>query len=469
VTSAAGRVYASLPTPFQHLATALHGVRVQRLRHGGGYAAARAELAASERFDAGRLRELQAQRLRATWQHAFARTRYWPELGRRLGLDAQAIRGVDDLARLPLLDKATVAARSDDLTASGVPGVSIYYTSGTSGTTLAVPIDAASRQRNYAFFSRALAWAGVEHGRSATFAGRPVVPASDAQPRSVWRWNPAMRNRLFSSYHISAANAPAYSRALLRYAPDYLDSYPSAVGALAVLFREQRLPAPRPRAIITSSETLLDEQRAAIREVFGAECFDQYGCTEQAVYLSQCEAGAYHVHPEYGIVEILDARGSPAPAGEPGEVVCTSFCNDAFPLLRYRIGDVAAWSGAGCSCGRAFPVIEQLCGRLDDLIVTADGRRVGRLDPVFKGRRTIREAQIEQLGARELVVRLVPGPGYAESDGAAVAQELRARLGAEMQIAIRPVASIERSASGKFRAVINRWAGGAPGASRSPT
>ena len=471
MTSAAGRVYASLPTPLQHLATALHGVRVQRLRHGGAFAAARAELAASERLGADQLGELQAQRLRETWQHALRRTRYWAGLARELGLDAQAIRGVADLARLPLLDKATVAARSEELTAEGVPDTSLYYTSGTSGTTLAVPIDARSRQRNYAFFARALAWAGVEHGTSATFAGRPVVPADDARPRSVWRWNPAMRNRLFSSYHISAANAPAYARALVRFAPDYLDSYPSAVAALAGLFREQRLAAPRPHAIITSSETLLDEQRAAIREVFGAECFDQYGCTEQAVYISQCEAGAYHAHPEYGIVEILDERGAPAPPGVAGEVVCTSFCNDAFPLLRYRIGDVAAWSDAACGCGRAFPVIEQLCGRLDDLIVTADGRRVGRLDPVFKGRRTIREAQIEQLGARELVVRVVAGPGYAESDGAAVAHELRARLGAEMQIEIRAVESIERSRSGKFRAVINRWAGGARDASRtrSPT
>lgn len=462
MTSSAGRVYASLPTPLQHLATAAYGVRVQRLRRGGAFGATRRELATSERWSSDQLAELQERRLRETVQHAFRTTRYWPELGRRLGIDAQQIRSVGDLRQLPLLDKATVAARSEDLSAVGVPDTAIYYTSGTSGTTLAVPIDAASRQRNYAFFARALAWAGVEDGRSATFAGRPVVPSGVAHPRSVWRWNPAMRNRLFSAYHLSEANAPAYSRALVAFGPDYLDSYPSAVAALAGLFRDLRLPAPRPRAIITSSETLLDEQRTTIAEVFGAPCFDQYGCTEQSIYVSQCEAGTYHVHPEYGIVEILDERGEPARAGVPGEVVCTSFCNDAFPLLRYRIGDVAAFGASTCACGRSFPVIEQLCGRLDDLIVTADGRRVGRLDPVFKGRRSIREAQIVQEGARDLVVRLVPGPGYSEADGAAVAQELRARLGAEMRIAIRPVASIERSASGKFRAVINRCARGNP-------
>ncbi len=462
MTGSAGRLYASLPIPIQHLATAAYGARVQRLRRGGAFASTRAALAVSERWGADQLAELQARRLRETVQHAFQRTRYWPELGRRVGVDAQQIRSVEDLRRLPLLDKATVAARSEDLAAAGMPGTAIYHTSGTSGTTLAVPIDAASRQRNYAFFARALAWAGVEDGSSATFAGRPVVSSALANPRSVWRWNPAMRNRLFSSYHLSEANAPAYSRALVAFAPDYLDSYPSAVAVLAVLFRELRLAAPRPRAIITSSETLLDEQRAVIADVFGAACFDQYGCTEQAVYISQCEAGTYHVHPEYGIVEILDERGEPAPVGVPGEVVCTSFSNDAFPLLRYRIGDVAAFGALACRCGRAFPVIEQLCGRLDDLIVTADGRRVGRLDPVFKGRRSIREAQIVQEGARELVVRLVPGPGYTAADGAAVAQELQARLGAEMRVSILPVTSIERSASGKFRAVINRWAGATP-------
>ncbi len=379
----AGQVYASLPTPLQHLATAAYGLRLRRLRYGGVYQTARAELAASERWGADRIAELQDRRLRETVQHAFRTTRFWPELGRNLGVDPSGIRGVGDLRRLPLLEKATLAERSDDLRAAGVPRTETYYTSGTTGTALAVPIDAASRQRNYAFFARALAWAGVEHARSATFAGRPIVASTTAQPGCVWRWNPALRNRLFSSYHISAANAPAYARALVAFAPDFIDSYPSAISMLAALLRELGLPAPRPRAVITSSETLLDEQRALVSEVFGARCFDQYGCTEQAVYVTQCESGAYHVHPEYGIVEILDANGRPAPPGALGEIVCTSFTNAAFPLLRYRIGDVAAFGGESCGCGRAFPVIEQLGGRLDDLILTPDGRRVGRLDPVF--------------------------------------------------------------------------------------
>jgi phenylacetate-CoA ligase len=334
-----------------------------------------------------------------------------------------------------------------------------YFTSGTSGTTLAVPIDDASRQRNYAFFKRALSWAGVENGRSVTFAGRPIVPARWSRPTTVWRWNPALRNRLFSSYHLSPGNAAAYSRDLCAYAPDYIDSYPSSIALLAALFRDTGLPAPRVKAVVTSAETLTQPQRALIEEVFSARCFDQYGCTEQSVFVSQCERGTYHLHPEYGIVEVL-RDGEPVRRGEPGEIVCTSFTNDAFPLLRYRLGDVVALGESGCPCGRQFPVLDSILGRLDDVLVTPDGRRVGRLDPVFKGRRTIREAQIVQESKSLVRVRIVPGPDYADNDGLAVVEELKARLGDVMHIRVERVTCIERTVSGKFRAVINAISSG---------
>jgi phenylacetate-CoA ligase len=272
-----------------------------------------------------------------------------------------------------------------------------------------------------------------------------------------------MRNRLFSSYHLSPANAPAYSRALCAYRPDYIDSYPSSAATLAALLKEAGLAAPRPRAIVKSSETLGASQREVIEEVFGARCFDQYGSTEQAAFVSQCEKGSYHVHPEYGIVEVVDAAGDPVRAGEEGEMLCTSFTNDALPLIRYRTGDAAVAGEPGCACGRAFPTLARILGRLDDLIVTPDGRRVGRLDPVFKGRSTIREAQIVQETPERVRVRIVEAPGYAPADGEAVRRELAIRLGPEMEIEIVTVDAIERTGSGKFRAVVNR-AHGAQGA-----
>jgi phenylacetate-coenzyme A ligase PaaK-like adenylate-forming protein len=453
---AGASVYARVPVAVQHLLTATYGLRMRRIRYGRVFAETRRWLAVTEGSSRAEVEQLQSQALQRTVNHAVARTAYYRDLFGELRLTADMIRTPRDLLRIPVIDKETVLARADELRAEGVATVRTYFTSGTSGTTLAVPIDDSSRQRNYAFFARALAWAGVENGRSATFAGRPIVPGTWSRPGTVWRWNPAMRNRLFSSYHLSPANAAAYSRALCRYAPDYIDSYPSSVALLASLLSEARLRAPRPKAIITSAETLTTRQRELIEEVFGARCYDQYGCTEQSVFASQCEHATYHVHPEYGIVEILRENGDPAQPGETGEIVCTSFTNDAFPLLRYRLGDVAVLGEGRCPCGREFPTLDRILGRLDDVLVTPDGRRVGRLDPAFKGRRTIREAQVVQESEAKVTVRIVPGSDYRDEDGLAVVKELEARLGSEMEIVVERVPSIKRTGRGKLRAVVNR-------------
>lgn len=471
----AAKLYPSLPAPLQHLATAIYGLRMARLRAGGVFAETRRELERTQWLSAPELDSLQRAGLRRALRNA-ASAPYWRGVFARARVEPDAIAGPGDLRRLPLLEKHTLLSEGSAVHATTGTPAHLYYTSGTTGTTLAVPIDDASRQRNYAFFARALAWAGVEGGRSATFAGRTVVASSDPRPACVWRWNPAMRNRLFSSYHLSPGNAASYSRALCAWRPDYIDSYPSAVATLASLLRAGGLPAPRPRAVVTSSETLLEGQRDLVHEVFGARCFDQYGCTEQAAFVSQCEHGSYHVHPEYGIVEVLDDEGSPVPPGASGELVCTSFTNDALPLLRYRTGDFATLGEPGCACGRAFPVLLRIEGRRDDVLVTPDGRRVGRLDPVFKGRRTLVEAQIVQESAVDVVVRVVPDVGYSDADGEAVARELVSRLSPQMRIRVERVPGIERGASGKFRAVVNLHsqrvregaAGGSPGPQPPP-
>ena len=239
--------------------------------------------------------------------------------------------------------------------------------------------------------------------------------------------------------------------------PRYIDSYPSAIATLATLLRDARLPAPRPKAIITSSETLLGSQRLLVEDVFSTRCFDQYGCTEQAMYVSQCEHGTYHIHPEYGIVEVLRPDGVPASSGEIGEVICTTFSNDALPLFRYRTGDAAVVGGRSCPCARAFPSLLEIVGRMDDMIVTPDGRKIGRLDPVFKGRQSVFEAQIVQQSSNRVLVRLVPTEGYTDEDGAAIVHELRARLGPTMDVALVRVPMIERTASGKFKSVVNEY------------
>ena len=75
----------------------------------------------------------------------------------------------------------------------------------------------------------------------------------------------------------------------------------------------------------------------------------------------------------------------PVPAGIAGDVYCTGFVNYDQPLIRYKIGDTMIMSDKTCSCGRHMPVVQEVVGRIEDVIVGKDGRQMVRFHSVFNG------------------------------------------------------------------------------------
>jgi phenylacetate-CoA ligase len=248
----------------------------------------------------------------------------------------------------------------------------------------------------------------------------------------------------------------AYVDKLTEIRPALIIGYPSSLHALATYCTRHGITTVRPRLVITTAETLLDLQRQVIEEAFGCRVADQYGSTEMVHFVSQCEAGGYHVHPEHGIVEIVDATGRRAPPGVRGEVVCTGLVNRSMPLIRYRLGDQATLADGRCPCGRAFPLLREIHGRNEDVVFTADGRPLGRLDPVFKGAEGIEETQIVQSDVDSLDIYVVASDRFTAIEQSKLAEQLRSRIGDGTALKFHRVPSIAREGNGKFRAVVSR-------------
>lgn len=450
--------YRHSPIAIQNWLITLYGLKLRRLRLGGAYERYRDELDKSQWLSSEALDRLQTQSLQNLLRHAFATVPYYRALAQSRGLSAETITPQTLHRHLPVLEKADVKSAPERFLsdANSPRHLATIHTSGTTGTPLTIRCSKESIRKNYAFFSRFLRWAGVDIGlRNATFAGRIVVPPLQARP-PYWRSNRAFHSTLFSSYHLSSETLPAYVEALSALQPLYIDAYPSAIYTVARFVNATKFPhRVRPRAIVTSSETLLEHQREEIETAFGCKVFDQFGNAEMAAFISQCDHGSYHIHSEYGIVEIVDPDGTPLPPGSVGQMVCTGFLNDAMPLVRYRIGDSARLTLKTCGCGRRFPVVEALEGRSDDILIGSNGQAVGRLDPLFKGLTGVSETQIVQdrLGAVRALV--VPAPNYGPETALVLTARLKERLGREMDVTIEEVPSIPRTRSGKFRAVIN--------------
>jgi phenylacetate-CoA ligase len=242
----------------------------------------------------------------------------------------------------------------------------------------------------------------------------------------------------------------------------FVQGYPSSIHlvARALLDRGRALPQGRLRGVFTSSESLLAFQRDAIERAFGAPVLDRYGVSEFCVSMTECRERRLHTDMEFCIVEleVEEETGS----FERGPLLVTGLATEATPFLRYRVGDVGTRSKQPCPCGRPGQVFLEVDGRIEDYVVTPDGRWVGRLDHVFKEQRDVAEAQVLQETPAALRVRVVRRPGYDEASERALLKEFRMRLGDEIRIDLDYVETIPREPNGKLRAV--RSAVGRPSA-----
>ena len=453
VSAAATQLLNSSPVWLQNYAISAYGWQLRRQRYGGEFRSIRAELGRSDRYSASELAELQTRLLRSMLSHA---VRTVPYYRKQCALDPAGFGSMSTeemLAAFPVLPKSGLRTMPAQFVAATAEATVDIQTSGSTGSPLQITTTSAAIRRNYAFFARFLAWHGVSpFDESATFAGR-LFTASGRGRSTPWRRNAAMHDTLFSSYNLSDDNIPSYIRELERRQPVFIDSYPSSVYRIASFLKSRAQQHHiHPKVIVTSSETLLDYQRETIEEVFGCPVRDQYGSAEMAGFFAECEHGRYHVAPEYGIVEIVDADGASVPAGTMGELCLTGLINPTMPLIRYLIGDVARLSAISCACGRHAPVVESIEGRVDDVIITPSGRHVGRLDPAFKGVIGIRESQILQTARDQVVVRIV-SDDQSQVNGAGLISNLTERIGTDVRITIEFVDNIDKEANGKFRSV----------------
>jgi phenylacetate-CoA ligase len=330
------------------------------------------------------------------------------------------------------------------------------HTSGTTGKGLRFPETRESLQRHFAYRVFHIGWGGVQLGEPWAYcAGHSVAdPASTRPP--FWTYDYFQRWLVMSSYHLTKENLQLYIDQLARFRPVLLAGYPSSIYLLALANRASGLKV-RPRAVVTSSETLFEPQKRVIEESFGCTVFSYYGNAERAAVILQCEEGKYHVRADYSHVEILDAEDQPVGPGGEGRLVCTSFANRVLPLIRYDVGDTARVSeNANCRCGRVSGLLlESLTGRTEDYIATPDGRLVGRLDHIFKDALKVVCAQIEQFNPDEVVLRLCVQSGFEYRDEEEIRKGARLRLGPEIKIRFQYVDAIPRTAAGKHRFVIS--------------
>jgi phenylacetate-CoA ligase len=323
-----------------------------------------------------KLQALQLQRLQAIVERAYTQNDFYRHLYDEAGVKPSDIRTLEDIRKLPFLEKKTVRAAYPYGMAFARPGkeggaVQIHATSGTTGKS--VPVFATKKDIGY--------W-------------------SDLNARELWMTGMRPGDVLLNCYgygmatggfgfHYGAmamdvmaipmgSDARQYDRMLdfiIDFGVTAMCMTPSVglyVGNKArergVDFKETKL-----KIGLFGAEPWPWETRLKLEELFNITAYDEFGMTEFLGPGMTCECDVrdgMHAWADAFLVECIDPEtGEPLPEGSDGELVWTWLSADGTAMIRYRSRDLSrTWWEERCACGRTHPKIAAIKGRSDDAV-----------------------------------------------------------------------------------------------------
>ena len=127
------------------------------------------------------------------------------------------------------------------------------------------------------------------------------------------------------------------------------------------------------------------------------------------------------------------------------------------PFIRYKIGDMAIYQPNPCPCGRGLPALQEVVGRIQDFLVTTDGRFVhgGYFPHTFRQWPEIFQYQVYQPDKKHLEIRLICRREVDSVWLENVRKEIQSRFGEGMEIAFKIVDHFELTRAGKHRFIIS--------------
>jgi phenylacetate-CoA ligase len=195
------------------------------------------------------------------------------------------------------------------------------------------------------------------------------------------------------------------------FAPSVIATYPTAAALLADEAMKGNLNV-NVREVWTGGENLSQVVRERVQKALGCSVRNSYGASEFLSMGWECSAGHLHVNADWVILEPVDERHQPVPAGTPSyTVLLTHLANTLQPLIRYDLGDQITLHHHPCSCGSPLPVIE-VQGRQDEpLVMTGSHGQAVTLLPlalttVLEDQAGVFDFQVNQQDGRTLVLRL---------------------------------------------------------------
>lgn len=324
------------------------------------------------RLPAKEVEKRQIAKFRKVFELAREKSPFYRELYRKAGVLDLEIRTMDDIRKVPTIDKALLRQHeSEELLTTGSPkGLLTTTTSGSTGEPFRLY---SSRYEMLTSYVRVF----VMYWKCGWRPWQRILMINRYRPDSVFEgekqmpWLRMVQKAipLFRRDIVSVFNPPETIARWIQERPDaqVLLSTPSALDIVCSYFEAHNITRPF-RLVVLMSETLSDSQRARFAKYFGTNIVGHYGLMESpTIGFDTCSRDEKHLFSESVLLELLDTpNGTPAQK----EAIVTNLIQCAMPIIRYRSHDLIEDIGTpDCPTKR----IGAICGRMDDIIHLAHG------------------------------------------------------------------------------------------------
>lgn len=325
-------------------------------------------------WDRKKIEDFQLSRLHSLIKHAYTTVPYYRDLMQSLKLNPDDFKSVQDLIKLPVLDRETIRLQSDKLisTTSNKKDLQKGSSSGTSGIPISYYRDNDSLSSGTAALYTLWSMSGWKPGQ------KNVHVWGNAS--SIKRWqslSSKLKNKLMAQLNVASPlldnpeNLKKIAEDIVKFNPVSIEGYPSSVYTLAEYFKKNNIKLPNLKQILTTAENLDSLQQAFLEKEF-APTSDLYGSGEVLGIASRpIGENCYYILDTHVIVETIES-------GIEGlkEVVVTDLDNYAMPFIRYKVGDMIDQVYQPDKNSKyQFSYFKKMAGRSTDIVILPNGRR----------------------------------------------------------------------------------------------
>jgi phenylacetate-CoA ligase len=407
--------------------------------------------------DSRQLEEIQFKRLRAMLRHAYNYVPYYHRLFSSAKIRPEDIRKKDDLRKMPLTTKQDIQKNYRGIITRGVDVSKLHsnFTSGSTGIPLKLIFDHSYSSFNYASTKYLFSECDVK------LSDNFVTVWGRAQS-TVWAKN------YVRLWDISETIVPLFPQeklinVLRQINPDVVCTFPSVLSSLA----NYDVSGINPRLIFTQGEVVTQHCRELVRNMFNLELLETYGSVEFGSLAFECnEHCGLHTITNNTYIEFVDKNGEHVSQGETGEIIVTGLSNYAMPLIRYRIGDLGTPTDEKCLCGRSWPLINGIQGRINDYLVLPSGRKISWLHfyhhfykELEKNVFSVSQYQIIQDRKDRIIFKVVKGREFDPKMLERIKDNLEmyfVRIGENLEVVMEVVREIPAERTGKRRILISK-------------